>query len=94
MFFFRIRISGVDAPDCVRAVTTFEASVIETVMEPRTLRLRCGSSLGVFTIVPTATADCPMDPVEVTFTLDVSGIATGSATLTFPGIAFCASFRG
>ena len=93
---YRIQVSGVDAPDCIRAITTIDAAVIEPVSEPRTLRLRCGVTLGVFSVVPSSTTTCPDPdtPVETTITVDIAGVGTGTATVSLPGEAYCPPLRG
>lgn len=93
MIEYRFRVTRVEAPDCVRAVTTIAAAPIETVSEPRTIHLRCGESLGILTIVP-STAVCPTTPVETTLTVEVVGIGTASVTVLLPPDTFCPLLPG
>lgn len=93
MIEYRIRITRVDAPDCVRAITTIDATLVEPVSEPRTINLRCGESLGILTIVPTAVM-CPDTPVETVLTANVTGIGSASVTVLLPAESFCPLLAG
>jgi len=93
MIHYRVRVNGVDAPGCVRAVTTLTAPVVEPVSEPRTLRLRCGESLGIFTIVTGGTS-CPDAPVDTQLEVEITGVGTATADITVPPEAFCPALPG
>jgi hypothetical protein len=75
---YRVRVEGLDAtPTCIRATASVTSDGM-TAMDTKQLRLRCGSTLRVYEILPLCPA--PGDH-ELTLEVTVEGIGTESVTL-------------
>lgn len=94
MIEYRLRLDDT-APSCVEVITTLRSPVSTEVVDRRNVRVRCGRTLGIFVIVPSAD-DCtdPSAPVLVDLEVEVTGIGTTTARIEVPGGAFCAALPG
>jgi len=93
MLQFRVRTST-DAPSCVELISTLRTTVAEDVIDRARLRLHCGASLGIFTILPIAVDCATPGPVDVELQVDITGIGSTTATLSVPGDVFCTPLPG
>jgi hypothetical protein len=89
MLAYRVRIAGVDVPDCLHVDAT--VSVNSTVAPPATSRvtMHCEESLAVYAVLPYDDALCNPGSFDVGITVDVQGVGTASATLKVTGPGGC-----
>lgn len=93
MIQFRIRTVD-DAPACTEMVTTLRTPVADDVVGRTRLRIRCGESLGVFTVMPVV-VDCPPGPTtQFELEVELTGIGSTTATLTVDSMVFCTALPG
>ncbi len=84
MVWFTLRMDGDELPDCARVTATLESGVFyDPGQQISDVKLRCGASLGMYSVVPYA--DCENltegDVVDVTLTVEVAGIGEASYPL-------------
>jgi len=78
--FLRIRITGVDAPECVEVRLTFATAGVEPVELVENVRLHCGETLGMYPQLPFVLLS-DYSPLELDVVARVTGIGSDSVHL-------------
>lgn len=84
MVWFTLRMDGEELPDCARVTATLDGDVFyDPGQQISDVKLRCGASLGMYSVVPYAECENLQegDVVDVTLTVEVAGMGEASYPL-------------
>lgn len=82
----RLRVTGVDAPECVIVRLTLRRGVETSEPTAGRVALHCGESLAVFALLPW---ECGQQSVDLRVEAEVEGIASATARIRVPTVVEC-----
>lgn len=91
MFEFRVELDGDggDALTCANVKATIDIDGVPTVDASQPVVFRCGSTLGVFVIVPASPIDCDDKMFQLDITIEVQGVGSTSIQVLVQGGEHC-----
>lgn len=78
---FRLRVSGVEAPDCLGVSVSMSVGGIDGDPAGQRVTMHCGESLGIYAVVPAGM--CEIGVLSAHLEADVAGIGTTNADVTY-----------